>query len=666
MGPVAFELETDSGGKVPGDIFVLVNHGRMQKMSRVVDRQIAAIPNPEGDGVQRQRIQVFRRIASGVVGGGTSTGCILPCQDAGLGDLRLRIVSHGTQELTNACDTSEVNLSNEKRHSLARCHASDEKMHTHGVQADSNFAEYLAKHRLQEVLANSMRHVLEQQPHDPFELLISALQKAQTDAGFEKRHEDPGTLSFPAAQSSTAQQEAFTTQPSNEPSKPCCAELGPLLEAFGADGCFVSGSDFHLDSATIGTQSQQALIPGPKPSMPQGTESGSSFETSGAERFVSGRENGLPAPTHNTREKQALASSAGVPCSAALLEAFGADECFVLPATSYGTTGQQAFGAELTIPYRTALLEAFGADGCFTLQREMTLPSMPAETSSVQLSSADATTSSSRTVDPFTSCPVALGQIRSSDVIGDTTSRPCLSKIYQNRPVCPPMKKNPNGSSRTPVGVGTSRPCLSQMLQNCTSTSPTSQAVCPVGKEHCVSSPGNKGDTTSRLCLSKVLLQQSREARYSQNMEPHVDSKVSEQSASHQAISCIHMKANTILAEGYRSGHLEQLLKKPCLDVMPDISDKIMSPKLFEKTCSKMLLMSIQRPSTLLQLKQPAQALLAKIIDASLEGTPPQSPKKVRAASLRGSPRRRQQVGCMRRFQSVPRGGQQVECQVMR
>lgn len=571
MGPAArFELETDAGEEVPGDIFVLLNDGSTQKMSRVVAKHVSTITDPEGGAAQPQRIQVFRRIASGVICSSDATDSILHPTDAALGDLRLRIVCDGQGESKNASGRSQA-LQQDKEQSPRI------------KPASSIITGYLEKHRLQEVLADGMRRVLQHQPDDPFELLISALQNARDEAGI--------------------------TSPSQ--------------------GQPVQGIAFAVATPCSAAESPQSSAPEPVLSC--------SNSSSTAE-----------AP-------QSLAPEPVLPCSNSSKEEVLAPE----PPMAG------------TIPVSTAATE--------------------------ENSEVDPSPSMVSPPWDFTSCPLVLGCV---GVIGDTTYRPCLSKVLQKESSRSLGKDGQVGSGSGECAVGVtsdSTPCLSKLLQNRT---PGSFAAGSVGKGYGMSVPAVMGDTSSRPCLSKVLLNRARQSR----TEPHVGLPTpeirKEAAVNHDitqlrtrtrallkdgyksgqlgqllnkprvdvtASASIHLKARTLFAEAYRSGRLEQMLKMTHLsESSPGISDKFLSQKLLEESNSTKVLKNIHRASFLPTLEvEPSKEPLTKIIEASLEGEHSRVPR-ARSASLRASPRRRQQVSCMRRLQSVPGGGRVVQRQTER
>mmetsp|Transcript_108350 Transcript_108350/g.209755 ORF Transcript_108350/g.209755 Transcript_108350/m.209755 type:complete len:563 (+) Transcript_108350:89-1777(+) len=172
----------------PEDTFVSLRIGDVQKQSRLVGTRQFRFPEYVGSSRSVGRIEVFKRLGWINVNIGGARGCHYETQDVeipvdlpNLTNLPLRISAQGPPE-------EEEHLSNDALIS-GRCKKTTKE------RLDVAH-RYINKHRLEEILADVMREVIEQKPGDPHSYISGRILELAAEKGVRVAQADPKAKAY--------------------------------------------------------------------------------------------------------------------------------------------------------------------------------------------------------------------------------------------------------------------------------------------------------------------------------------------------------------------------------------------------------------------------------------------------------------------------------------
>eukprot|EP00930_Biecheleria_cincta_P086293 TRINITY_DN755_c0_g3_i1.p1 TRINITY_DN755_c0_g3~~TRINITY_DN755_c0_g3_i1.p1 ORF type:complete len:984 (+),score=232.98 TRINITY_DN755_c0_g3_i1:38-2989(+) len=154
-------LDALLGEASPKDTFVSMRIGDVQKQSRLAASRTYRFPDPGDNRNGFGRIEVFQRVGHMTVSFDSKTGKAqdveVPCNFPGLDKLQLKLAVTGGGSMLR----EEIPVANKAK-----------------VKSKLDEAQkYLAKHKLEELLAEAMREVIHQKPDDPHSFLRNHIMK---------------------------------------------------------------------------------------------------------------------------------------------------------------------------------------------------------------------------------------------------------------------------------------------------------------------------------------------------------------------------------------------------------------------------------------------------------------------------------------------------------
>lgn len=172
----------------PEDTFVSLRIGDVQKQSRLVGTRQFHFPDYVGNNRSVGRIEVFKRLGWVNVNIGGAKGCYHETQDVevpvdwpNLTNLPLRISAQGPPEDEEIICNDTLKSGRGK----ARTKAKERLDLAH---------RYINKHRLEEILADVMREVIEQKPGDPHSYMSGRILELAVEKGV--RADDPRAKAY--------------------------------------------------------------------------------------------------------------------------------------------------------------------------------------------------------------------------------------------------------------------------------------------------------------------------------------------------------------------------------------------------------------------------------------------------------------------------------------
>jgi len=166
-------LDRLEGSAAPEDTFVSLRIGDVQKQSRLVGTRQFHFPDYEGNSRSVGRLEVFKRLGWVNVNLGGARGCYHETQDVEIPvewpnrtNLPMRISAQGPPE-------DEEHISNDSM-SKSRRRAKERLDVAH---------RYISKHRLEEILADLMREVIDQKPSDPHSYMSTRILDLAVEKG---------------------------------------------------------------------------------------------------------------------------------------------------------------------------------------------------------------------------------------------------------------------------------------------------------------------------------------------------------------------------------------------------------------------------------------------------------------------------------------------------
>jgi hypothetical protein len=150
-------IEAADGQTAPEDTYLSFRIGCNQKQARFADKRKFQFPDPGDDRKRFGRVEVFRRVGAATVDFSNFNGefddMVIPCKDLELPLMKLRIAVTANGRIEEEIVAKSMQKAPKVRQRL------DEAQ------------QYMKLHQLDELLAQSLRSVIQQQPADPHNYL---------------------------------------------------------------------------------------------------------------------------------------------------------------------------------------------------------------------------------------------------------------------------------------------------------------------------------------------------------------------------------------------------------------------------------------------------------------------------------------------------------------
>mmetsp|Transcript_122101 Transcript_122101/g.390516 ORF Transcript_122101/g.390516 Transcript_122101/m.390516 type:complete len:233 (+) Transcript_122101:135-833(+) len=159
------EVQVDAFGDAPPDTFLALRIGDVQKQSRFSDSRTFKFPKGAPNGFNFGRVEVFKRIGHLTVRlddlEGGAKDVEVPCDYPGTRQVSMRLAVRGGQ--------------------LDHLPGLDAKSGAKFKQRQDTAQRYLEEHKLEELLADAMKHLIHKKPHNPHQFLSKfILQRSST------------------------------------------------------------------------------------------------------------------------------------------------------------------------------------------------------------------------------------------------------------------------------------------------------------------------------------------------------------------------------------------------------------------------------------------------------------------------------------------------------